>query len=137
MKRAVGRRRRTILTLVMAATVGGAAPSGAARAVAQVTGAGNTAQTQPQPQPQPPATAPATAPTTNPTTRPLPAIPARADIAGDLASLRAVLTQPDARPADREQAAARLVSRDRPDSDDILRSVLGGDVRDARIAVAR
>jgi HEAT repeat protein len=117
---------------VVAATVGGAALGTVAPALAQATGAGNTAQTQPPAQPQ---TRPAAA--TNPATRPVPAIPARADVAGDLEALRAVLTQPDARPADREQAAARLVSRDRPDADDILRSVLGGEPRDARIAVAR
>ena len=121
----MGRRRRTILSIVVAATVGGAAPGGAARA-----------QTQPAPAPQgqQQATAPS-APSASPPARP-PA-PPRADVAGDLAALRAVLTQPDARPADREQAAARLVSRDRPEADDILRAALSGDVRDARLAVAR
>ena len=123
----MGRRRRTILRIVVAAAVGGAAPSGAARAVAQA----------PPPTSDTATAAPGSAPvaTTNPaSTRPS---AARADVPGDLAALRAVLTQPDARQTDRDQAAARLASRDRPDADDILRSVLGGDVRDARIAVAR
>ena len=115
--------------IVVAATLGVAAPHLAA---------------QNQPGPPPPGTAapaavpstgPATAPSTAPTSRP--AVPARADVAGDLNALHAVLVQPDARPADREQAAARLVSRDRPEADDILRSVLAGDVREAKLAVAR
>ena len=112
--------------IVVAATLGVAAPHLAA---------------QNQPAPPPPGTAvapgavPSTAPATAPTSRP--AVPARADVAGDLSALHAVLVQPDARPADREQAAARLVSRDRPEADDILRSALAGEVREAKLAVAR
>jgi HEAT repeat protein len=117
----VGRRRQTILRIAASAAVGGtvlAAPPSLA-----------------QQQPAPPPAANGSAPTTNPTSRP--AAPARADVAGDLAALRATLTQPDARPGDREQAAARLVSRDRPEADEVLGQVLTGESREARLAVAR
>jgi HEAT repeat protein len=116
----VGRRRRTILNIAVSLAVGG------------VVSAAPGAMAQQQPPPPAPANG---APTTNPTSRP--AAPARADVASDLAARSTTLTQADTRPADREQAAARLVSRDRPDADDVLRAALGGPSRDARLAVAR
>jgi HEAT repeat protein len=123
----VGRRRRTILNIAVWAAAGGtvfAAPA--------ALGQQPVAQPPAQQPPPPPAAQP---PATNPTTRP--ATPARADVAGDLEALRAALLQPGARPADREQAAARLVSRDRPEADQVLREALAGESREAKLAAAR
>ena len=83
----------------------------------------------------PAATAPAaTAPATRPATP-----PAVADVAGDLAALEAQLLRPDAPAGDREEAAARLVSRQSAVADERLREVLASPdaPRDARLAVAR
>lgn len=120
----MGRRRRTILTIAVAAVLG-AGPYAAAPAAAQAQGQ-NTARA--------PADAPPVSASADPGTRPA---VARADVEGDVAALRAVLTQPEARQTDREQAAARLVSRDRPETDDVLRAVLEDGFRDSRLAVAR
>ena len=136
----MGRRRRTILTITVAAALGGAAPA-AAPSLAQAQGQRpapaptDAPPTQPNPSAQPsPPEQPAPSAAGAPATRPA---VARADVEGDLAALRATLTHPDVRQADRDQAAARLVSRDRPETDDILRAVLDDGVRDSRLAVAR
>jgi HEAT repeat protein len=54
-----------------------------------------------------------------------------------LRSLQAVLVQADARQGDRDEAAARLVSRGTPQADEILRDAIINGPRDARLAVAR
>lgn len=126
----MGRPRRTILTITFAA----AGIVGAARwSAAQV-------QLPPAPvaPPAPATTTPTTAPATTPATAPATTRPAVADVAGDLATLEATLLQADAKPGVREEAAARLVSRNRTEADERLRNVLMGDVpRDAKVAVAR
>ena len=115
----MGRRRQAILRITVAAAgVVAAARLPAARA--QVVAG----------QAQPAAEAPATRPATR---------PAAADVAGDLAALEAELLRPDAPAADREEAAARLVSRQSPGGDERLRNILASAEapRDARLAIAR
>ena len=118
----MGRRRRTILTITLSAS--------------GVVGAARWSAAQAQ---QPPApVAPQIPATTTPAATPATTRPAVADVAGDLATLEALLLQADAKPGVREEAAARLVSRNSPEADERLRNVLAGDVpRDAKVAVAR
>jgi HEAT repeat protein len=124
----VGRRRRSILktTVAAAALVGASAGRPALAQQGQPAAASRE---------RPPATAPA--PSLAPATRPAATRPTGPDVAGDLRSLDAILLQPDARQGDRDEAAARLVSRGTPQADEILRNVLMNGPRDGRLAVAR
>jgi HEAT repeat protein len=107
-----------ILKITLAAGLAGAVPWRAALAQA------GAAQSQPA---------------TQATTAPAAPRPAVADVPGDLAALEQQLFRPDTPPPDREEAAARLISRQSAEADERLRNILVSTdaPRDARLAVAR
>lgn len=84
-----------------------------------------------QPAADPPATAPAIGPPT------APAGGRGADVAGDLQRLVGILRSPAARQSERDEAAARLVSRQSVDADADLRDALASGAQPGRLAVAR
>jgi HEAT repeat protein len=83
------------------------------------------AQTEPAARRADPDAAPATTP------------PAVVDVAAELQRLETIVRNPTARQSERDDAAARLVSRQSPRADAILRDVLDGAAPTGKLAVAR